>query len=103
MAESADKPATRQQIIAILTEHAEQLQKLGVKRIALFGSAARDCLSENSDVDLVVELETADYSRYLQCKDFLENILRRRVDMLTPDAVRGRLGRQISEDLVYVA
>ena len=35
-------------------------------------------------------------------KSFLESILRREVDLLTPDAVQGRLKDEIEKDLVDV-
>ena len=37
--------------------HREQLQKLGVKSLSLFGSVARDEADADSDVDLLVEFD----------------------------------------------
>ncbi len=47
---------TREEIVARLVSHQEELRASGVKWPALFGSVARDAASESSDVDVMVEL-----------------------------------------------
>ncbi|MCZ7609597.1 MAG: nucleotidyltransferase domain-containing protein [Ignavibacterium sp.] len=60
-----------------------------VKRAFLFGSAARDEQDELSDVDILVEL---DYSQpfglgFVRMKLELEDLLKRKVDILTSKSV----------------
>lgn len=60
-----------------------------VKRAFLFGSAARDEQDEFSDVDILVEL---DYSQpfglgFVRMKLELEDLLKRKVDILTSKSV----------------
>lgn len=60
-----------------------------VKRAFLFGSAARNEDDENNDVDILVEL---DYSEpiglgFLRMKIELEDLLKRKVDLLTNRSV----------------
>jgi predicted nucleotidyltransferase len=43
----------RDEVLAILDAHREELQKLGVKSLSLFGSVARDEAHADSDVDLL--------------------------------------------------
>jgi predicted nucleotidyltransferase len=45
----------RDEVLAIIEAHREQLQKLGVKSLSLFGSVARNEAHAGSDVDLLVE------------------------------------------------
>jgi uncharacterized protein len=45
----------RDEVLAILAAHREQLQALGVKSLNLFGSVARDEARPDSDVDFLVE------------------------------------------------
>ncbi|TRU83627.1 MAG: hypothetical protein EWV54_19670, partial [Microcystis novacekii Mn_MB_F_20050700_S1D] len=45
----------RDEVLAILAAHREQLQTLGVKSLSLFGSVARDEAHSDSDVDFLVE------------------------------------------------
>ena len=100
--DNVQHPTTSQQIIAVLQEHREHLRGLGVERIALFGSAARGELGPHSDVDMVVEFSQTTYRRFIEVKSFLESVLGRRVDLLTPPAVQGRLKQEIEKDLVNV-
>lgn len=60
-----------------------------VKRAFIFGSAARDEDDEQSDVDILVEL---DYSQpiglaFIKMKLELEDLLTRKVDILTSNSV----------------
>ncbi len=47
----------RDEVLAILAVHREQLQELGVKSLELFGSVARDEARPDSDVDFLVEFD----------------------------------------------
>ena len=93
---------TREEIIQLLQSHRRELDQLGVTRISLFGSAARGDLTPESDVDMIVEFSQTTYRRFVALKSFLEAILGRGVDLLTPDAVQGRLKHEIERDLVDV-
>jgi predicted nucleotidyltransferase len=77
-----------------LSEVAELCRRFGVERLAVFGSAARDSFDpEKSDIDFVVSLAnrepTASYAdRYLGLADALEDLLGRRVDLVTEESIR---------------
>ena len=47
----------RAEVIAKLTKHRAQLEALGVLRMYLFGSVAREEADDDSDVDLMVDLD----------------------------------------------
>jgi predicted nucleotidyltransferase len=96
-------PMTRRQVIEILQAHQEQLRQFGVKKISLFGSIARESAGSQSDVDMVVDFSQITYRRFVALKAFLESILGREVDLLTPAAVQGRLKEEIERDLVDVS
>lgn len=95
-------PITRQQVIETLQAHHEQLRQFGVRKISLFGSVARESAGSQSDVDMVVEFSETTYRRFIALKSFLESILGRKVDLLTPPAVEGRLKAEIEKDLIDV-
>ena len=44
-------------VLRLLAEHRDELERLGVASLTLFGSVARDEAGPRSDVDLLVELE----------------------------------------------
>lgn len=51
----------REDIIDFISSHKTEFeQRFGIKRIGLFGSYARDEGREESDIDIVVELEKPD-------------------------------------------
>jgi predicted nucleotidyltransferase len=95
-------PMARRQVIEILQAHQEELRGFGVKKIRLFGSVARESAGSQSDVDMVVEFSEITYRRFVALKAYLESILGREVDRLTPAAVQGRLKDEIEKDLVDV-
>jgi predicted nucleotidyltransferase len=69
-----------------------------VKTLFAFGSVTRDEFNANSDIDLVVDFEEKDpfvYSDlYLTLKSSLEDLLKRKVDLLEERAIKNRFFRQ---------
>ena len=98
---------TREEVMALLRENFPYLaSEYGVKRIGLFGSYAKDKPTEASDVDIVVEFDRPIGFRFAEFAEYLENILGKRVDILTPAGIKGirieRIARSIQESTVYV-
>jgi len=98
---------TKETILQLLRESYPQLNaQFGVQRIGLFGSFAKETAQESSDVDLVVELQRPIGLRFMEMVDYLEALLGRRVDVLTPAGLRGirlpEVARQIEESVVHV-
>lgn len=72
---------------------AELCRRMDVKRLELFGSAARgDFDPERSDLDFLVEFDDATsrpaLAVYFDLKDELEALFGRHVDLVMPAAVR---------------
>ena len=95
----------RKQILALLAERRQELAaRFAVKRLGLFGSAARDELRDGSDIDLLVEFEgAATFDGYFGLKDHLEALLGRTVDLVTERGLKPRARRSVEKDLVGVA
>ncbi len=99
--------STREEITQIIREKYPYLaSEYGVKRIGLFGSCASGMDSEASDIDIVVEFDRPIGFRFVEFNEYLENLLGRKVDILTPAGIQGirveRIARSIEESLVYV-
>jgi predicted nucleotidyltransferase len=65
--------------------------ELKVKRLDVFGSVARGDANPQSDVDLLVEFEDPPrgvHRRFFRLLHHLEDVLGRRIDLLTPSALK---------------
>ena len=96
-----------EQIIRILREHRTYLaERYGVERLGLFGSYARDSAGVTSDVDIIVEFSRPIGLQFMELAEFLECVLGKRVDILTPVGIRGirneHIAQSIRESTVYV-
>jgi len=78
-------------------------QKYNIIRIGLFGSAARDNIPEQSEIDVVVELETQDLFDLIGIKLDLEEELSQQVDIVSyRDKMNEFLKSRIDKEAVYV-
>lgn len=73
---------SRQEYLDILLTCKDFIQKnFGVTSLKLFGSVARNQEREDSDVDICVEMAPDMFRRYA-LKDYLEDLLKRPVDVV---------------------
>lgn len=80
------------------------VQRFGVRSLSLFGSVARDEARPDSNVDVLVEFEgPTTFDGHIGLLIFLEDLLGRRVDVLTDKGIKSRLRPLIDQDLVRVA
>ncbi len=95
----------RADVITLLREHAVALnQRFGARSVALFGSAARDELRPDSDIDILIEFAQAPtFDAYFGAKDYLEAVLCRPVDLVTTGGLKPRARQHVERDLVRVA
>lgn len=91
----------RDQVLAIVATHREQLQKMGVKSLQLFGSVARDEAGPDSDVDFLVEFDRpVGLFEFIEVRLYLEDILGCSVDMGTVKALREHLREPVLTDVM---
>jgi uncharacterized protein len=95
----------RDRLLAILKEHEGRMRaEHGVKTLILFGSAARDEATPDSDVDLLVEFDRpTGYFGLVQLQLFLESLLGSAVDVGTPGSLRPSMRERIQEESLRVA
>lgn len=81
----------------------EILQKNGIKRAAFFGSIVRGEMTDESDIDILVEFEGRKSLLDLaSLKLDLEDALERRVDLLTYRSLHPMLKDRILEEAVPI-
>jgi predicted nucleotidyltransferase len=77
---------------------------MGVASLALFGSVARNEAEGDSDVDILVSFDRpVGFFHFLEVKDYLETVLKTRVDLVTEDALKKQLRERILAEAVRAA
>lgn len=95
---------SRDTVLRTLSEHKDEILRLGVKSLAVFGSVCRDEATSESDIDVLVEFSGAGtYDSYMRLKGFLERLLGMNVDLVTRKALKPRMKQQVESEAVYVA
>lgn len=79
------------------------LQRYGVKRVGLFGSYVRDEMREDSDIDILVEIEK-DISLldFVGLKLEIEEMLGRKVDLVEYNTIKPLLRERILKEQVVI-
>ena len=90
-------------IIAVISKFKPGLMvKYAVSRIGIFGSVARGEASDESDIDIVVEMEP-DLFKRAALKSELEELLHRSVDVVRySKRMNPSLKQRIDRDALYV-
>ena len=79
------------------------LKRAGVKKSQIFGSFARGDQTEDSDIDLLVELpEKASLFDLAALKHELEDNLQKKVDLVSYDALNERVKPFVEKDLITI-
>ena len=94
---------TKDYILSKLTELKPTLYKeYAVKEIGLFGSFSDNTFSEDSDIDLLVELEKPIGWKYFSLEIFLESVFNRKVDLVTKNALKKQIRDRILNQVNFV-
>lgn len=94
----------RERIVETLREHAQDLRKVGVQALFLYGSISRDDASPDSDVDLFLDYNDPGFSlvELIGLQQRLASLLGRAVDLTTRDSLHPRLRSRIERQAVCV-
>ena len=94
----------RDEAIAKLKQHEADLRQLGVQRLFLFGSTARNEAQSDSDVDLFFDYERGKFGLYelIDVKDATAAILGCKEDIMTRDSIHRRLRARVEAEAVPV-
>ena len=94
--------STREDIVAMIQANRLALERYGVKSLALFGSSARNRIGKRSDIDILVQFDKPTWANYIGLKFYLQDLLGREVDLVTPKALKPIIRPSIEKDLLYV-
>ncbi|TSA86161.1 DUF86 domain-containing protein [Deinococcus detaillensis] len=89
------------EVVALIRERRSEWQDLGVERVRVFGSVARQEAGAESDVDVLLDLEAgAGLLTLARARDFFEHLLGYRTDAVTEAALKPPLSREVLLDAV---
>ena len=92
----------KERIFQILTENNEKIRKFSVNYLALFGSAAREELKPDSDIDVLVEIEEKTLDNYMDLKFFLEDLFGRDVDLVMRGTIKPRIKDKVLSEAIDI-
>jgi len=95
---------TRKDVSSVLSSHRQEIESLGVKRIGLFGSFVKGKQNKESDVDLLVEFMRGkkNFKNFIHLAYLLEDLLHRKVELITPESLSPYLKPHILKEIEYV-
>jgi uncharacterized protein len=99
---------SKDQVVQRLASVRGQIEALGVRRIALFGSVVRGEARADSDVDLLVEFdpEKTTLRNFMALSFLVEELLERPADLVTYEGLSPYIGPHIlreAEDVLRAA
>jgi len=97
----------KDEIIRLMRENYRVLTtEYGVSRIGIFGSLVKGTMTEDSDLDIVVEFNRPIGFKFFRLIEYLEDLFGKKVDVITKEGIENirvkEVARNIERDLIYV-
>ncbi len=93
----------KEEIKKALVANRKILRKYKVSKMGIFGSYVRDKAKKKSDVDLLVEFEEViDLFDFVHLTDEVEKVLKTKVDLATPDAIKPYIRPRIMKEVEWI-
>ncbi|HAO23165.1 MAG TPA: DNA polymerase III subunit beta [Desulfobacteraceae bacterium] len=105
MANQQTFPKSLTQFISILKAYMPELRKrYAVQSLGIFGSYLRNEQEQDSDLDILVELDNSSMSLvgYIELENFLSDMLGVKVDLAEQTALKPQIGQHILNHIVYI-
>ncbi len=96
---------TRDEVVSTLKQEEASIRRFGATALYLFGSAARDEIEPDSDIDVFIEYDrTSGFSLIELCglQSYLSDRFHRKIDLVTRDGLHPMLREQIEHDSIRV-
>lgn len=94
----------KQEIINIIRTHKPDLvAKYGIEKLGLFDSYLHRQENSSSDIDILVAFNRdVDLFEFIDLRDYLEDTLDAKVDLVMVSALKPVIGKRILEEVEYV-
>jgi hypothetical protein len=89
-------------ILSFLAAHKSLLKsRYKVAKIGLFGSYVNHKETQESDIDIVVDMPS-NFDLYYDLKEFLENAFHKKIDLGLEKNMRSLIKEQVEKEVIYV-
>src|SRR5947209_4731559 len=85
----------REDVVGLVAAHRAELERMGVRSLALFGSVAREEAASKSDIDILVDLPPMSLFSIIRIEHYLTDLLSRKVDLVPRDSLKPQLKADI--------
>jgi predicted nucleotidyltransferase len=94
----------KQEIIKIIRNSKLEMEShYGVRQLGLFGSYVKGTQRKKSDIDILVTFNRdVDLFDFLDLREYLENQLHAKVDLVMESALKPAIGKRILAEVEYV-
>ena len=95
---------TIREIEQIIIDNKSSLERdFGLKKIGIFGSYIKSNQTDESDLDILVELnQPMGFVKFIKLENHLSDLLNVKVDLVTPKALKPYIGERILQEVQYV-
>ena len=92
-------------IVEALKKEAKKLADFGVIEIGIFGSFIRNEQTVNSDIDILIDIkkEKKTFKNFMSLNYFLEDLFKRKVELVTKQSLSPFIGPHILKSVEYVS
>ncbi len=96
---------TKSNILKLLRANRTRIKSFGVRKLGLFGSFVPNEQNSQSDIDLLVEFEKRkkNFDNFIHLNFYLEELLKRRVEVVTTESLSPYIGPHILKEVIYVS
>jgi len=95
---------SREHILNAIRSHMSEMTALGICNIGLFGSYVRGEVSEDSDIDILIEFTPGkeSFDNFMAAYDYFEEIFENeKVDLVTKRSLSPYIGPAILNEVIY--
>ncbi len=95
---------TKAELLEKILSAQDKIQSYGVKQLGIFGSFVRNQANTASDIDFLIEFypEKKNYDNFMELAFYLQNLLGRKVEIVTPQSLSKYIGPYILKEVEYV-
>ena len=96
---------TKTLLFTQLQMNAEKIRSFGVEKLGVFGSFTTGKINSESDIDFLVEFDPSkkSFDNFIELSFYLEDLLNRKVEIVTPQSLSKHIGPHILKQTQYVS